>query len=95
MRRIGVLWGVAPESRVPVIGFLNARSPDDTMPLVAAFSRGLAEGGFVEGQNTPPTRLEGHRAAFRLLLHINHRVQTRALRARGAPEHFERAAPSP
>jgi putative tryptophan/tyrosine transport system substrate-binding protein len=41
----------AQQPAVPVIGFLNARSPDDTMPLVAAFRRGLAEGGFVEGQN--------------------------------------------
>src|SRR5260221_1782765 len=36
---------------MPVIGYLSARSPDDTAPLVAAFRRGLGEGGFVEGQN--------------------------------------------
>jgi putative ABC transport system substrate-binding protein len=35
---------------MPVIGFLGVRSPDDTVTL-AAFRRGLNEGGFVEGQN--------------------------------------------
>jgi ABC-type uncharacterized transport system substrate-binding protein len=41
----------AQQSKIPVIGFLNARSPEDTMHLVAAFRRGLGEGAFVEGQN--------------------------------------------
>jgi len=36
---------------MPVIGYLSARSPQDTMHLVEAFRRGLAEAGFVEGQN--------------------------------------------
>jgi hypothetical protein len=43
-----------------VIGYLSARSPEDTAHLVEAFRRGLSEAGFVEGQNvtTPPhTRL--------------------------------------
>jgi putative ABC transport system substrate-binding protein len=35
----------------PLIGFLSGRSPDDSDYLLAAFRRGLAEGGFVEGQN--------------------------------------------
>jgi hypothetical protein len=30
---------------VPVIGFLNSRTPDDTAHLVAAFPRGLSETG--------------------------------------------------
>ena len=41
----------AQQSAIPVIGFLSARSPDDTAHLVAAFRRGLGEQGFVEGQN--------------------------------------------
>jgi ABC-type uncharacterized transport system substrate-binding protein len=34
-----------------VIGYLSARSPEDTAHLVEAFRRGLNEAGFVEGQN--------------------------------------------
>ena len=39
------------QSAVPVVGFMSSRSPEDSAHLVAAFRRGLAEGGFVEGQN--------------------------------------------
>jgi ABC-type uncharacterized transport system substrate-binding protein len=41
----------AQQPAMPVVGWLNARSPDDTVHLVAAFHRGLGEQGFVEGQN--------------------------------------------
>jgi putative ABC transport system substrate-binding protein len=41
----------AQQAAAPVIGYLSARSPDDTAHLVAAFRRGLGEQGFVEGQN--------------------------------------------
>jgi len=41
----------AQQPAMPVIGFLSARSPEDSAYLVAAFQRGLKEGGFVEGQN--------------------------------------------
>jgi putative tryptophan/tyrosine transport system substrate-binding protein len=36
---------------MPVIGFMSARSPEDSIHLVEAFRRGLKEGGFVQGQN--------------------------------------------
>src|SRR5262249_14487141 len=36
---------------MPVVGYISARSPDDTAHLVTAFRRGLSEQGFVEGQN--------------------------------------------
>ena len=34
-----------------MIGYLSARSPEDTSHLVAAFRQGLSKEGFVEGQN--------------------------------------------
>ena len=36
---------------MPVIGYLSARSRDDTSHLIAAFQHGLAESGYVEGRN--------------------------------------------
>jgi putative ABC transport system substrate-binding protein len=41
----------AQQAAMLVIGFMSARSPEDSVHLVAAFHRGLGEGGFVEGQN--------------------------------------------
>jgi putative tryptophan/tyrosine transport system substrate-binding protein len=48
------VWPVvarAQQPAMPVIGYLSARSPEDTTHLVAAFRRGLVENGYVEGQN--------------------------------------------
>jgi putative tryptophan/tyrosine transport system substrate-binding protein len=41
----------AQQPATPVIGFLSGRSFEDSGYLVAAFKRGLAENGFVEGKN--------------------------------------------
>ncbi len=41
----------AQQTSMPVIGFLNGRSPAEAADLVAAFARGLKETGFVDGQN--------------------------------------------
>jgi putative ABC transport system substrate-binding protein len=49
-----VAWPLAARAQppaMPVIGFMSARSPEDSTHLLAAFRQGLAEGGFVEGQN--------------------------------------------
>jgi putative ABC transport system substrate-binding protein len=40
-----------PTITIPVIGFMHARSADDTVGQVSAFRCGLAEAGLVEGQS--------------------------------------------
>ena len=41
----------AQQAARPVIGFLSARSPDDTGLVLQAFLKGLGEAGFFDGQN--------------------------------------------
>src|SRR6266480_2595094 len=41
----------AQQPAMPLIGYLSARSPEDTAHLVDAFRKGLGESGFVEGRN--------------------------------------------
>jgi putative tryptophan/tyrosine transport system substrate-binding protein len=41
----------AQQQAMPVIGFLSGRSPSEAAYAVAAFHRGLNQGGYVEGQN--------------------------------------------
>ena len=36
---------------MPVIGFMSSRSPENSVAVVAAFRRGLGEGGLSEGKN--------------------------------------------
>jgi putative tryptophan/tyrosine transport system substrate-binding protein len=48
------VWPVAARAKnpaMPVIGFLSGASSDTMRELVAAFHRGLADAGFVEGRN--------------------------------------------
>jgi ABC-type uncharacterized transport system substrate-binding protein len=47
-------WPLAARAQqrpVPVVGFLSTNQPSGARPLVSAFRKGLAEAGFVEGQN--------------------------------------------
>lgn len=55
---LGALAGLAlwpsfakEERRKPVIGFLSSRTPDDSVRIVAAFRKGLAEAGYLDGQD--------------------------------------------
>ena len=41
----------AQQKAMPVIGFLSSRTPGDAAAVVVAFHQGLAETGYVEGQN--------------------------------------------
>jgi hypothetical protein len=41
----------AQQATMPVVGFLDAGSPESIAHLVAAFRKGLSETGYVEGQN--------------------------------------------
>jgi putative ABC transport system substrate-binding protein len=41
----------AQQPAMPVIGYLSARSREDTSHLIAAFQRGLAESDYVDGRN--------------------------------------------
>ena len=41
----------AQQTSIPFIGFLSSRSPAESESVVAAFRKGLAESGFVAGQN--------------------------------------------
>ena len=48
------VWPLAARAQqkpMPVIGYLSARTPEDSVELLADFRRGLAETGFAEGQN--------------------------------------------
>ena len=47
-------WPLAAQAQqpaLPVVGFLNSATPDLYAPFVQAFRQGLAETGYVEGQN--------------------------------------------
>jgi putative tryptophan/tyrosine transport system substrate-binding protein len=41
----------AQQAAVPLVGWLGARSPDVEGPVAAAFRKGLAETGYIEGRN--------------------------------------------
>src|SRR4051794_35993224 len=50
-----VAWPIAARAQqpaMPVIGFMSARSPEDTLQELNAFHKGLGEGGFIEHRNT-------------------------------------------
>jgi putative ABC transport system substrate-binding protein len=52
----------AQQSTMPIIGYLSARTPADSVEVLAEFHRGLAETGFLEGRNVAIEYrwIEGH-----------------------------------
>ena len=49
-----VLWPVgvrAQPAAIPVVGYLSPGTPEATAYIVAAFHKGLSEGGYVEASN--------------------------------------------
>ncbi len=43
--------GARAQTAIPVVGFMSGRAPQESAHLVAAFRQGLADSGFVDGQN--------------------------------------------
>ena len=51
---LATTWPLAARAQqpaMPIIGFLSGRGAEDSRHLVAAFKRGLADNGFIEGKN--------------------------------------------
>jgi putative tryptophan/tyrosine transport system substrate-binding protein len=51
---LGGAWPLAARAQqpaIPTVGFVRITTPQDSAHLVTAFRRGLAENGYVEGQN--------------------------------------------
>jgi putative tryptophan/tyrosine transport system substrate-binding protein len=51
---LAMAWSFAARAQhatIPVIGYINSRSPNESADIVAAFREGLKEAGFVDGEN--------------------------------------------
>ena len=48
-----VLWPVTAGAQMalPVVGYINAASPNGSADLVGAFRQGLSEAGYIEGRS--------------------------------------------
>ena len=75
----------AQQPVIPVIGFISSRSPDESASAVVAFRQGLAEAGYVEGQNVEITFrwAEGHYDRLLMMAAYLARRQVTAILATG------------
>ncbi|HKF11900.1 MAG TPA: hypothetical protein VKB89_24795 [Xanthobacteraceae bacterium] len=55
----GPLAARAQQAPMPVVGFVNGRSPEESARLGAAFRKGLNKTGYIEGQNVMVVLLAG------------------------------------
>jgi hypothetical protein len=74
------LWPLAAfaQEPIPVVGFLNNATPEAYAPFVAAFKKGLAQAGYVDGQNVAIEYRWGHFAASQSSNLANELVQRKA-----------------
>ena len=77
----------AQQAAMPMIGFLSSRSPGESAGVLAAFRGGLAEAGFVEGQNLVIAFrwAEGHYDRLAVLAAELVQLRVAALFAAGGP----------
>jgi ABC-type uncharacterized transport system substrate-binding protein len=77
----------AQQSAMPMIGFLSSRSPGESAGVLAGFRQGLAEAGFVEGQNLVIAFrwAEGHYDRLPILATELVQLRVAALFAAGGP----------
>jgi putative ABC transport system substrate-binding protein len=89
---------VRAQPTMPVIGFMSARSPEDSVYVLQAFHKGLEEGGFVDGRNVKVEYRWG-RGAYGLLPElatefVNRRVNVPVATGGDASARAARAATS-
>ena len=54
----------AQQSAMPVIGFLSSLSQDGSVPLIAAFERGLREVGYIPGPKLSRSNTDGRQVSM-------------------------------
>jgi ABC-type uncharacterized transport system substrate-binding protein len=87
----------AQQTAVPVIGFLDTRSPDVLVDRLRGFRRGLKETGYVEGENVAIEYRWAENQLDKIPVHAAELVrrQVAVIIASGAPLWYWRPRPRP